>query len=823
MEPLSSLPASELGWTCDPEQLPFQTTDDLDDLQEFLGQARALNAVRFGISIRRDGYNLYVLGPPGVGKRTIVQSFLEQKAANDPRPGDWCYVQNFEEPHRPRVLRFPPGRGAKFVTDMENLVEDLRVSIPGALETEEHKTQIQQIEQETRDVQNRAFQELTDQAQKQGIQVIRTHAGFALAPSRDGKVLEPEQFDRLPEAERNKIHEQIERLQEQLQTLVAKLPRWRREARERIKQANRDAARFALEHLMNPLLDEYRDLDDVVRYLRAMEEDVIANTDEFQASSEESSEMPLLLLKRQRSALDEYQVNLIVDHESSDGAPVVYEEHPSFQNLLGRIEHQAHMGTLETHFTLIKPGSIHRANGGYLVVEALRLFQQPYAWEGLKRCLYAGHVKIESLAESLGLISTVSLEPEPIPLDVKVVLLGDRMLYYLLHQYDRDFAELFKVAADFEEKMDRSDASCLLYAQLIATLVRRERHRRFDRTAVARILEHSARVAADSEKLTTHMRTITDLIREADYWCADNGQETVTVQHVDQAIDQQIHRADRVRDRVQEQILRGTLLIDTHGSQVGQVNGLSVLDLGNFSFGRPARITATVRLGKGDVVDIEREVELGGPIHSKGVLILGSLLAARYAQDHPLSLGASVVFEQSYGMVDGDSASVAEFCALVSALSNIPIRQSLAVTGSVNQLGRVQAIGGVNEKIEGFYDICQHRGLTGDQGVLIPAANVPHLMLRRDVIAAVRQGRFHIYPIADVDQAIALLTDSTAGDPDEQGRFPDGTVNHAVAERLQKMFRLRRESMLPEKAIGNAETSATQEESASFPDADADS
>ncbi|TVS11100.1 MAG: ATP-dependent protease [Planctomycetaceae bacterium] len=804
MEPLSPLPASELSWICDPDQLPFETTDDLDDLKEFLGQARALNAVRFGISIRRDGYNLYVLGPPGVGKRTIVQSFLEQKATNDPRPCDWCYVQNFEEPHKPHALRFPPGRGAKFVADMENLVEDLRISIPAALETEEHKTQVQQIEQETREFQNRAFQELTDRAQTQGIQVIRTHAGFALAPSRDGKVLEPERYDQLSEAERSEIQGKIERLQEELHALVAKLPRWRREARERIKQANQDAARFALEHLMNPLQEQYSDLDDVVRYLRDVEEDVIANTDEFQ-SSDENPEMPFLSLRRQRSALDEYQVNLIVDHEPSQGAPVVYEEHPSFQNLLGRIEHQSHMGTLETHFTLIKPGSIHRANGGYLVVEALRLFRQPYAWEGLKRCLYARHVKIESLAESLGLISTVSLEPEPIPLDVKVVLLGDRMLYYLLHQYDRDFAELFKVAADFEEKMDRSDDSCLLYAQLIATLVRREQHRRFDRTAVARILEHSARVAADSEKLTTHMRTITDLIREADYWCASDGHETVTVQHVDQAIDQQIHRADRVRDQVQEQIVRGTLLIDTHGSQVGQVNGLSVLDLGNFSFGRPSRITATVRLGKGDVVDIEREVELGGPIHSKGVLILGSLLAARYAQDHPLSLSASVVFEQSYGMVDGDSASVAEFCALLSALSIIPVRQSLAVTGSVNQHGQVQAIGGVNEKIEGFYDICQRRGLTGDQGVLIPAANVPHLMLRRDVIAAVRQGRFHVYPITDVNQAVALLTGVSAGDPDENGHFLEGTVNHAVTERLRKMFQLRQQSMLPLPAIVNTE------------------
>jgi lon-related putative ATP-dependent protease len=792
MEPLTPLPASALCWDCDPEKLPFQTTDDLPDLTEFLGQARALDAVRFGIGIRRDGYNLYVLGPPGVGKRTIVQSFLEQKAIADSRPNDWCYVQNFDEPHKPRALWLPAGCGAEFVADMEGLVEDLRSSIPSALETEEHKARIQEIEQETKEFQSRAFQQLTDLAQTRGIQVIRTHAGFALAPTREGKVLSPEEYEALSDAEQSKIQQVIEELQEELQSLVAKLPRWRREAREKIKQANQAAAQFALEHLMRPLQDKYGGLEDVAEFLRDVEEDVIANTDEFRPPDDEP-ESPFKSLRQQRSAVEEYQVNLIVDNSRQHGAPVVYEEHPSFQNLLGRVEHLSHMGTLETHFSLIKPGSLHRANGGYLVIEALRLFQQPFAWEGLKRCLYARHVKIESLAESLSLISTVSLEPEPIPLDVKIVLLGDRMLYYLLYQYDRDFAELFKVAADFEEQMDRSDASCQLYASLIATLVRRERHRRFDRTAVARILEHSARVAADSEKLTTHMRTIADLIREADYWCSHNAHDTVTAEHVQKAIEKQIHRADRLRERVQEQIQLGTLLIDTEGGHVGQVNGLSVLDLGNYSFGRPSRITATVRMGKGEVVDLEREVELGGPLHSKGVLILSSLLASRYAQDHPLSLTASLVFEQSYGMVDGDSASVAEFCALLSALSGIPIQQSLAVTGSVNQRGQVQAIGGVNEKIEGFFDVCLHRGLTGEQGVLIPASNVRHLMLRRDVVEAARCGRFQIYPIADVDQAIALLTGIPAGEPDEQGGYPDGSVNHAVAARLLKMFQLRQQ------------------------------
>jgi len=449
------------------------------------------------------------------------------------------------------------------------------------------------------------------------------------------------------------------------------------------------------------------------------------------------------------------------------------------------------MGTLVTDFTLIKSGALHRANGGYLVIEAVRLMRQPFAWEALKRALYSQHVKIESLGENLGLISTVSLEPEPIPLDVKVVLLGDRMLYYLLHQYDPDFGELFKVAADFEEQMERSPENCRLYARLIATLVRREKHRHFDRTAVARVLEHSARVASDSERLTTHMRTVADLLREADYWAEQEGCDQVSVRHVQQTIDKQVYRAERLRHHVQEEIQRGTLLIDTSGQRVGQVNGLSVIDLGNFAFGRPSRITATARLGKGEVVDIEREVELGGAIHSKGVLILSSFLASRYAQRHPLSVSASLVFEQSYGMVEGDSASVAELCGLLSALADVPIKQSLAVTGSVNQHGQVQPIGGVNEKIEGFFDVCRARGLTGDQGVLIPASNVKHLMLREDVVAAAADGKFHVWPIETVDQALTLLTGVPAGEPDAEGRFPAGTLNQRVADRLWEMLQLR--------------------------------
>lgn len=790
MREISALPPTALCWRCDPGCFDFETTEQLEDLSEFVGQTRALDAVRFGITIRREGYNLYVLGPPGVGKRTIVQSFLEKKSADEPTPDDWCYVNNFDDPHQPRALQLPAGRGPKLVQDLEILFEDLHTSIPAALEMEEHRNRLQEVEAEVKERQSQAFQSLAEKSAERGIQLIRTPAGFALAPMCEGEVLTPEQYEKLSAEQRDDIQAAVDELQTELRALVEKIPQWRNEIRRKTKELNQQATRLVVGQALAQVRKWYTDLPEVLKFFDALEASVIQRADEFRKQDEESAG-PLDLTAKRRNLADAYSANLIVEHGQTRGAPVVYLEHPSYVNLMGRVEHETQMGTLVTDFTLIKSGALHRANGGYLVIEAVRLLQQPFAWEALKRALYSQHIKIESLGENLGLISTVSLEPEPIPLDVKVVLLGDRMLYYLLYQYDRDFGELFKVAADFEEQMERSPENCRLYARLIATLVRREKHRHFDRTAVARVLEHSARVASDSERLTTHMRTVADLLREADYWAEQEGCDQVSVRHVQQTIGKQVYRAERLRHHVQEEIQRGTLLIDTSGQQVGQVNGLSVIDLGNFAFGRPARITATARLGKGEVVDIEREVELGGAIHSKGVLILSSFLASRYAQRHPLSVSASLVFEQSYGMVEGDSASVAELCGLLSALADVPIKQSLAVTGSVNQHGQVQPIGGVNEKIEGFFDVCRVRGLTGDQGVLIPASNVKHLMLREDVVAAAADGKFHVWPIETVDQALTLLTGLPAGEPDAEGRFPAGTLNQRVADRLWEMFQLR--------------------------------
>lgn len=773
---------------CDPARFTFKTTSELDDLTEVVGQARAMQAIEFGIGICRGGYNLFVLGTPGTGRHSVVRQFIERKAATEPVPPDWCYVNNFEQPHKPRLLELSAGTGAKLRRDMEQLIEDLRSAIPAAFESEEYRARRQELEQELKERQEHAFEEVRQQAEGHGISMFRTPSGMAFAPMRKGEVLSPEEFHKLPETEQKRIEAVVTSLEEQLEQIIHRLPQMRREGQRRIRELERDVTMSAVGHLIDELKKEYAPLPKVVSYLEAVQQAVIDNADDFRRQ-EEGQEITILGISLSRaaagaSALRRFGVNVLIDHDGAKGAPVVYEDNPSYQSLVGRVEHISQIGALVTDFTLIKPGALHRANGGYLILDVRKILMQPYAWEGLKRALSSQEVRIESLGQALSLISTVSLEPEPIPLKIKVVLLGERLLYYLLNYFDPDFGDLFKVAADFEDTMTRTGESDLLYARLIATIARKEGLLALDRAACARLIEHGARMAADAEKLSIRLRDITDRLREADYWARQAGRDVVTGDDVQRALDARIYRADRLRERLQDEIHRGTLLIDTQGEHVGQVNGLSVVALDDFIFGHPSRITASVRLGKGEVLDIQREVELGGPLHSKGVLILSGFLGARYAPNRPLSLSASLVFEQTYGAVEGDSASSAELYALLSALAETPIKQSLAVTGSVNQHGEIQAIGGVNEKIEGFFDVCHRRGLTGEQGVLIPAANVKHLMLRHDVVEAVAQEKFHIYPVNTVDQGIELLTGLPAGVRDENGLFPDGSINQRVEVRL---------------------------------------
>ncbi|HUW28215.1 MAG TPA: ATP-binding protein [Sulfuriferula sp.] len=801
METRASLPADRLCRRCDPDKFQFATTAELDDLTEAIGQTRAVEAVRFGIGMRHDGFNLYVLGPAGAGKHALLRQYLDGRAATEPQPPDWCYVNNFGDSHKPRVLKLPAARGTVLRADMQQLVEELRATIPALFESEEYHNRVEQIDAEFNERQAGAFEGLAQDAATQNIVLLHTPGGFSFAPSKNDEVVSPDEFDKLPDAEREKIAHDIEVLQERLEKIVRQVRQWRKERFAKIRELNREITLSAVGHLIDELKAHYADLPEVQAYFDAVQRDVVDSTDEFR----KPHEMPAGLALAQGSEPPDfrrYQVNLLVDHAAPDGAPVVYEQHPSYQNLVGRVEHIAQFGTLLTDFSLIKPGALHQANGGYLMLDVYKLLSQPYAWEGLKRALSTRAIRIESLGQMFSLISTVSLEPEPIPLDVKVVLFGDRMLYYLLAEYDPEFSELFKVAADFEDEVERNDANDLLYARLIGTMGRKAELRPFERGGVARVIEQCARAIGDAEKLSTHMQGLSDLLREADYWAGEARRVHVTAEDVERAIEARIHRADRIRARVQEEIQRGTLMIDTDGGVIGQVNGLSVIQLGDYAFAHPTKITAATRVGDGEMIDIQREVELAGAIHSKGVLTLSSFLAARYASNRPLSLTASLVLEQTYAEVEGDSASVAELCALLSSLADLPLKQSLAVTGSVNQFGQMQAIGAVNEKIEGFFDVCNGRGLSGEQGVLIPAANIKHLMLRRDVVAAAAEGRFHIYPVENIDQAIEILTGVAAGEPDAKGMLPPDCVNYRVAARLIE-FSLIRQSFaigIPQKA-----------------------
>jgi lon-related putative ATP-dependent protease len=614
--------------------------------------------------------------------------------------------------------------------------------------------------------------------------IVRTPAGVGFAPLRDGEVMEPIEFERLPGREQERLKRKMAALQQELQEALAALPREAQRQRDELRKLDRLVTGNATHHLIDERRARWADVPCVLEYLADVERDVVDHAEDFLASEDASAVKVLLGGRAEKRPATRYEVNALVTHATGSGAPVVYEDHPTLANLVGRVEHVAEFGHLATNFTLIQAGALHRANGGYLIVDARRLLLQPLAWDELKRALRSKLIRIESLGQALSLDVTASLEPDPIPLQAKVVLLGERHLYYLLSQLDPEFPELFKVAADFEEEIERTPQGEQLYARLLATFARREGLRPLDRGAVARAIEHAARCAEDQDELQVHAETIADLLREADHNAGEAGVEVVCAAHVQAALDAQVRRASRVRDRVQRQIERGVVLIDTRGEAVGQVNGLSVLQLGSHAFGRPSRITARVRLGSGSVVDIEKEVALGGPLHSKGVLILTGFLGQRFASARPLSLSASIVFEQSYSGVEGDSASCAELLALLSALAEAPVRQGRAVTGSVNQHGQVQAIGGVNEKIEGFFELCRAAGLTGEQGVVIPAANARHLMLRAEVVEAAAQGRFHVWPVKTVDEAFELLTGLPAGERDGSGQWPEGSLNRRVDERL---------------------------------------
>lgn len=788
---IKPLTPAQLYTPCKLEELTFKTTDELDDVDSVLGQDRAIAAIKFGLRIDKSGYNIFAMAPDGTGKLTIVKQLAEHEAGRRPVPADWCYVHNFTQPAKPKAIRLEPGEGKVFQEDMAELIDELSVGIPAAFDGDEYRSRAGELENESRQREVEVLNSLREEAEQAHIIFTETPNGYAFLPADDdNEALTPEQFNKLDKDRQHKFHDTVLALQERVQDAIKKFPQWRKETKRKLQALNREVAELAVHHSIDELKDKYAKHQAVLDYLSAVQQDIIDHVRDFIPHSDKV--LSFMELPQDPNPLKRYRVNLMVDLNHRRSAPVICEDLPNFGNLLGRIDHQAQMGSLVTDFTMIKPGAFHKANGGYLILDARKVLLQPYAWETLKRTLQAGEIRIESLERALSLISTSSLEPEPIPLEVKLILLGDPMLYYLLSFYDPEFQDFFKVAADFAGHVDREHNS-LEYARLLATIARREKLRPLSQQAVARIIEHSARMADDAEKLLTHLRSIKDLLTEADYWAGENGHTVIANSDVQQAIDEKTHRLDKLRERLYAAIQRDTVMIDTQRKVVGQINGLSVLQLGEFSFGQPSRITATTRMGNGKVVDIERETELGGAIHSKGVLILSSFIAARYARTSPFSLAASLVFEQSYGHVEGDSASLAELCAILSSLAQVPLRQDLAMTGSVNQLGQVQPIGGVNEKIEGFFDICSARGLTGTQGVIIPASNIPHLMLRWDVVHAAQAGQFHIYPVSRVDEALGLLSDMEVGTADALGQFPPDSFNGKIDAQLQQFTSLIKE------------------------------
>lgn len=766
----------------------FKTTEELESLSDVVGQERALQALDFAIGVPHQGYNLYVMGPPGLSKHAIIREVLRKISAEKSAPSDWCYTYNFDQDYKPRMLELPAGRGLKFQRNMNDLIVELGKAIPAAFETNEYRERIQAIEKEASSRQSELIKKHKKVAREESILLEETPSGFSLSPIIDDKALSLEEFNQLPPDTQDDFNEKTSALQEDLELIIPELNQISRDSNEKIKNMNRDVALFATGHLIKDLMGRYGDISSVVRYLENVQKDVLDHLQDFTKLEDDTpgTEAPA----SRYNPLERYKVNLIVENSKTEGAPVIYLDNPTYHNLIGRIEYDSFMGSVITDFSLIKAGAIHQANGGYLIIDAEKLLMQPFAWDALKRTLYAHEVRIESMEKMISAETIKTLEPDPIPVDLKIILIGDRQLYYELHQYDPDFAELFKVEADFDEEIEHNSENNLLYARLLATRCRKLGLKEIEKNAVDRILQFSARLAGDTEKLSTRLRSITDLLVETDYRASRSEHRHITVDDVSAAIKSQMKRTSRIHNLIQEDISRGTILIETSGEQVGQVNGLSVFDLGKYGFGQPSCITATARLGNGQIINIEREVDLSGSIHDKGVLILSALLANRYGKDIPLSFSASIAFEQSYGRIDGDSASVAEYCALISALIDLPINQGFAVTGSLNQQGKVQAIGGVNEKIEGFFEICKLRGLTGTQGCIIPAINKVNLVLKDDVLEAVDKRLFNIYAINHVDEAMEILTGKATGKAISETDFETDSINDLVKKRLIKMATL---------------------------------
>ncbi len=784
---MNELPAEKLRKECDTTLMRCETTDGVIPLAGIIGQERAVRALKFGLDIRERGFNIYVAGFPGTGRKTAVKGFLEELAQNKPVPFDWCYVNNFENQYRPKAIKLPPGKGKIFQGDLKSLIGEVRSALPKVFESEDYASKREEVIKAVDGQRQELFAELDKKSQEEGFLIQRTPIGLFLIPVLKGKPLSNEEIIALDPKDRREIQERKHRLEAELRSATRQLRDLDRKAHEGLGKLSRQVALYTIGHLVTDLVEKYTESHDVKTYLEAVQNDILENIDQFIRPPEVTPQLQFPVAWLKELPFRKYEVNVIVDNSDLKGSPVVIESNPIHQNLFGRIEKEAQFGALTTDFTMIHGGSLHRANGGYLVLPVEELLRNLFSYDGLKRALKTGHINIEELGERLGYTITKSLMPEPIPLTVKVVLIGDPHLYQQMYMLDPDFIELFKVKADFDVNMDRTDENMRRYAAFVCTFCEKEKLKHLHISGVAKLIEHSSRLAGNQDKLSTRFAEIADIIREASFYAAQEKSDYVTGNQVKKAVDEKIYRSKLIQEKIQEMVKQGILLIDTEGEAVGQMNGIAVVSLGDTAFGRPSRVTASIGLGREGLVDIEREAKLGGPIHTKGVLILSGFLNGKFGQDKPLSLSARLVFEQSYEGIEGDSASSTELYAILSALSGLPVKQSFAVTGSVNQKGEVQAIGGVNEKIEGFFEVCKTKGLTGQQGVIIPESNVQHLMLKEEVVETVKAGKFHIYPVKTIDQGIEILTGVKAGEKRADGRFEEGTVNDRVDKRLRAM------------------------------------
>ena len=785
---IKELDYTQVRKTCPKDFIKCKATDELEPLIDIIGQDRAVKALQFGLDIKEEGFNLYVAGMPGTGKKTSIVTFLEDRTKDMPVPSDWCYVYNFEDAQKPNALQLPAGKGLEFVSDMERFVDEMKKALTGAFESDDYATRREETMGSFEEKKQELMRELNQKAQEAGFVLQRSQIGMVIVPIINGQLINEEQFSILPQSVRDEIQERRKTLQDEMRTAFRQFRDIDREVEAAVEKFNKEVADFAIDPLMDSLKDNYGAIVECLNYLEAVKKNILDNLPAILGSQQESQNPLQAMMGGGRpDPMARYKVNLVVDNSKLEGAPVIMELNPGHDRLFGATEKESRFGALFTDYTMIRAGSAHSANGGYLIIPIEELARNPGSYEALKRTILNKKLEIEELAARMGYVSTRSLRPEPIPFDTKVILLGETRYYYMLYQGDPEFKKIFKVKAEFDTTMARTKENVEQYAQFMCTLANKEGLKHLDSSGISSIVEYSSRLASDQDKLSTQFAAISDIILEANHYASSNGSEYITSEYIGKAIEAKVYRSNMIEEKLGEMIERGSILVDTEGEKVGQVNGLAVMGIGDHMFGKPSRITASVGLGKAGIIDIEKQADMGGPTHTKGVHILTGFLTNRYAKEHPLSLTARLVFEQNYGGVDGDSASSTETYAMMSALSGVPIKQHFAVTGSVNQKGQVQAIGGVNQKIEGFFDLCKYRGLNGEHGVMIPVSNVKNLMLREDVVEAVKEGKFHIYPATTIDEGIEVLTGVPAGEVDEEGNYPEGTINYLVQKKLDEM------------------------------------